>query len=103
MTEHLAEPLTLATLAAQASMSTRTLSRRFRAQTGTTPLRWLINQRLHRARELLETTDLSVDQIAAAAGFGSPVILRQHFARVLSTTPSRYRRTFARSTEDAAG
>lgn len=95
MTAHLAEPLTLATLAAEASMSTRTLSRRFRAQTGTTPLQWLINQRLHRARELLETTELGIDQIAAATGFGSALVLRQHFTRVLSTTPTRYRRTFA--------
>ncbi|ADB35345.1 transcriptional regulator, AraC family [Kribbella flavida DSM 17836] len=96
MTVHLAEPLTLTSIAAQASMSTRTLSRRFRARTGTTPLQWLTTQRLHRARELLETTDLGIDQIASASGFGSALVLRQHFARSLSTTPSRYRRAFAR-------
>ncbi|TDO43176.1 transcriptional regulator GlxA family with amidase domain [Kribbella sp. VKM Ac-2527] len=94
MTEHLTEPLTLATIAAQASLSTRSLSRRFRDQIGTTPLQWLIRARLARAQELLETTDLNIAQVAAAAGFGSPLLLRQHFTRTLNTTPTNYRRTF---------
>lgn len=95
MHEHLTEPLTLASIAEHAAMSTRTLSRQFRAQTGSTPLQWLIRLRVHRAQELLETTDLAIDQIATACGFGSPVLLRQHFAKTLTTTPTAYRRTFA--------
>ncbi|WP_343975796.1 GlxA family transcriptional regulator [Kribbella koreensis] len=95
MQENLAEPLSLASIAAQASMSTRTLSRQFRAQTGSTPLQWLIRQRITRAQELLETTGLTIDQIATSCGFGSPLLLRQHFAKTLATTPTAYRRTFA--------
>ncbi|WP_238158266.1 helix-turn-helix domain-containing protein [Kribbella voronezhensis] len=59
------------------------------------PLQWLIRLRIHRAQELLETTELTVDQIATASGFGSPVLLRQHFTKTLATTPTAYRRTFA--------
>ncbi|WP_112248187.1 GlxA family transcriptional regulator [Kribbella monticola] len=95
MQKQLTEPLTLASIAGQAAMSTRTLSRQFRAQTGSTPLQWLIRLRVHRAQELLETTQLTVDQIATASGFGSPVLLRQHFTKMLATTPTAYRRTFA--------
>ncbi|MEV6410646.1 helix-turn-helix domain-containing protein [Kribbella sp. NPDC051718] len=95
MQEHLAEPLSLASIAAHASMSTRTLSRQFRAQTGSTPLQWLIRLRIDRAQELLETTDLTIDQIATTCGFGSPLLLRQHFTKALATTPTAYRRTFA--------
>ncbi|MDX6264006.1 MAG: AraC family transcriptional regulator, transcriptional activator FtrA [Kribbellaceae bacterium] len=95
MQEHLAEPLSLASIAAHASMSTRTLSRQFRAQTGSTPLQWLIRLRINRAQELLETTDLTIDQIATACGFGRPLLLRQHFTKTLATTPTAYRRTFA--------
>ncbi|WP_405062386.1 helix-turn-helix domain-containing protein [Kribbella sp. NBC_01505] len=94
MRDHLAEPLTLDAIAVRASMSTRTLSRQFRAQTGTTPLQWLIRQRLTLAQELLETTKLTVDQIATAAGFGTAVLLRQHFTKAFATTPTGYRRTF---------
>ncbi|WP_328329837.1 helix-turn-helix domain-containing protein [Kribbella sp. NBC_00382] len=95
MQEHLDEPLSLASIAAQAAMSTRTLSRQFRAQTGSTPLQWLIRLRINRAQELLETTDLTIDQIATTCGFGSPLLLRQHFTKTLATTPTAYRRTFA--------
>jgi transcriptional regulator GlxA family with amidase domain len=95
MQDHLTEPLTLASIATQASMSTRTLSRQFRAQTGSTPLQWLIRLRVNRAQELLETTDLTIDQIATASGFGSPLLLRQHFTKALATTPTAYRRTFS--------
>jgi transcriptional regulator GlxA family with amidase domain len=97
MHEHLTEPLTLTHIATHAAMSTRTLSRQFRAQTGSTPLQWLIRLRVHRAQDLLETTVLTVDQIATATGFGSPVLLRQHFTKTLATTPTAYRRTFART------
>lgn len=94
MQAHLAEPLTLADIAGHASVSTRSLSRRFRDQTGTTPLQWLIRLRLHRAQELLETTGLSVEQVATAAGFGTAVLMRQHFARALGVSPQAYRRSF---------
>lgn len=94
MRDHLAEPLTLTTIAAHAAMSPRTLSRQFRAQTGTTPLQWLIRQRLTRAQELLETTELTVTQVATATGFTTPVLLRQHFTKTFATTPTAYRRAF---------
>lgn len=94
MQDNLGTPMTIGDIAAKAKMSTRNLSRRFRAETGTTPLRWLLDQRLQRARELLETTDLPVERIARAAGFGSIETLRHHFARHLSTTPRSYRTNF---------
>ena len=96
MEAHLDEPLTLATIAAEASVSTRTLSRQFRDQTGESPLQWLIRLRVHRAQELLEATNLGVEQVAAACGFGTSVVLRQHFAKTLGTSPTAYRRTFGR-------
>jgi len=83
--------LTLADIARQAAMSTRTLSRRFREQTGSTPLQWLNQARLRRARYLLETTDFSVEQIAGQVGFGSPNILRDHFRRFFGSSPQAYR------------
>jgi transcriptional regulator GlxA family with amidase domain len=94
MRENLNHPLDLADIANRASMSPRTLNRRFKAQTGTTPIQWLIRQRLIRARTLLETTTLPVEDIAGRSGFGSAIALRQHFARALSTSPQAYRRTF---------
>jgi AraC family transcriptional activator FtrA len=92
--ERLAEPLTVEAMARHANTSVRHFARRFRAETGTTPLRWLTLQRVLLARRLLETTDLSVQQIAARAGFGSPLSLRQHFERETMVTPVAYRRTF---------
>jgi AraC family transcriptional activator FtrA len=92
--EHLGEPLTVDVLARRANASVRHFSRRFRAETGTTPLQWLVQQRVLLARGLLETTELSVAQIAARAGFGSPLSLRQHFERETLVTPAAYRRTF---------
>jgi transcriptional regulator GlxA family with amidase domain len=93
--EHLTEPLDVATLAARGSVSPRTFARRFVAETGTTPLKWLHNQRVLEARRLLEHTDLSIEQVAARAGFGSAPSLREHFRRATRTTPTAYRRTFA--------
>lgn len=87
-------PLTIAELASRAGMSTRTFGRRFTAEVGVTPLKWLNQQRLARARELLETTDLGVDTVADRSGLGSADSLRQHFHRALATTPAAYRRTF---------
>ena len=86
--------LTLRDIAAEARLSTRTLSRRFREQTGTTPLQWLHRSRLRRAQHLLETTAHPVDRIAADAGFGSPTTFRDRFKALVGTTPQAYRRAF---------
>lgn len=86
--------LTLADLAVQAGLSTRTLSRHFREQTGTTPLHWLNQHRIRRAQALLETTDCAVEQIASRVGFGSPTTFRERFKDSVGTTPQVYRRTF---------
>jgi transcriptional regulator GlxA family with amidase domain len=88
-------PLTVADLAVRACCGERTLSRRFIAETGQTPKQWLITARLQRARELLETSDLPVERVAADSGFPSAGALRDCFATALSTTPTAYRRTFA--------
>ncbi|MDV8148933.1 GlxA family transcriptional regulator [Arthrobacter sp. B10-11] len=91
---HLAQPLTIDYLAARTHLSRRTFVRAFRAATGTTPAAWIRARRLDAARRLLETTDLSIDQISADCGFGNAVTLRQNFAAAFSTTPTEYRRRF---------
>lgn len=91
---HLAEPLTVDDLAARALMSPRTFARRFKAATATTPHRWLLEQRLLLAEQLLEDTDLPIDHVAARCGLGSPDTLRHHFALRRRTSPITYRRTF---------
>ncbi|MDQ0139038.1 GlxA family transcriptional regulator [Cupriavidus necator] len=91
---HLAEPLTLDTLAEKAGMSRRNFTRRFKAKTGTTVTQWLLNHRLTAARRLLETTDKGVELVAALVGFGSAVSLRQHFTQALAVSPSAYRKQF---------
>ncbi|TDU02971.1 AraC family transcriptional regulator with amidase-like domain [Streptomyces sp. 846.5] len=88
-TEH-----TVASLARRAQLSTRTLARRFAAETGTTPQRWLASQRVSHARRLLEDTGWGVDEIARICGFGSAALLRHHFRRAVGVTPMDYRRTF---------
>ncbi|WP_405652854.1 MULTISPECIES: GlxA family transcriptional regulator [unclassified Streptomyces] len=90
----LAEPLTLAELAAHDAVSVRTYSRRFREETGLTPIQWLTQRRVDRARELLEQTDHTVDRIATEAGFGTGASLRQHFQAGLGVSPGAYRSTF---------
>ncbi|MEU7167587.1 helix-turn-helix domain-containing protein [Streptomyces morookaense] len=97
MERNLHRPLTLADIARHAAMSIRSLNRHFRAQTGTTPLQWLLRARLHRAQQLLETTGLAIDQVADRAGFGTPATLRHHFHRLTGTTPQAYRAAFAPS------
>ncbi|MEV0942111.1 helix-turn-helix domain-containing protein [Micromonospora wenchangensis] len=92
--EHAAEALTVADIARHAGLGTRTLTRRFREQTGTTPLAWLQSRRLNLARRLLETTDLPVPAVAERSGHGSATALRAHFQRILHTSPDRYRRGF---------
>lgn len=88
------EPLTLELLAQHAAVSTRTFTRRFLKETGYTPMQWVVRARIDSARELLERSEYSVEQIAAAVGLGTGANLRQHFQRILGTTPADYRRTF---------
>lgn len=88
-------PLTVTDLARHARTAPRTFARNFTASTGTTPAQWLIRQRIIEAQRLLETTDLPVEQVAARCGFGTATMLRRHFARLVGTAPSAYRRTFA--------
>ncbi len=92
--ERLAEPLDVAAMARHAAVSPRTFARRFREETGTTPLRWLLAQRVLEARRLLEDSDLPVEDVAWRAGFGSAASLREHFRRATATTPTAYRRSF---------
>jgi transcriptional regulator GlxA family with amidase domain len=92
--DNLAQELTLAALAARSGMSERTFSRRFREQTGTTPLQWLLRTRVRRAQYLLENSDHPVERIARQAGFGSPTSFRERFRRVVGTTPQAYRAAF---------
>ena len=91
----LGAPITVAQMAARARMSPRTFHRRFLALTGRTPLVWLHQQRIERTKELLETTGLTVDEIAARVGLGTAANLRTHFRRATSIAPSRHRRLFA--------
>lgn len=93
---HLDDPLTLESLARHAAVSPRTFSRRFLEDSGYTPMEWVLRARIDVARELLERSERSVEQIAADVGLGSGANLRRHFHRVLRTTPSEYRRTFSR-------
>ena len=90
----LGEPIDLAAMARQATMSVRTFTRRFREETGLSPAQWLARQRVEHARLLLETTDLGVDEVARRSGFGTAVSLRQHLHAAVGVAPLAYRRTF---------
>jgi transcriptional regulator GlxA family with amidase domain len=92
--DHLDRPLDLGTLAGHARMSLRTFTRRFREETGMSPGRWLVRQRVELARHLLEGTDLPIDRVAARAGFGTAASLRQHLHAAVGVSPAAYRRTF---------
>ena len=92
--ERLREPLGLADLARHAQMSVRTFTRRFRAEVGMSPNRWITQQRVDYARGLLERSDLPVESIAFESGFGSATALRQHFQAAVGVAPTAYRRTF---------
>ncbi len=92
--EHLDQPMTIEGLAARLHTTPRTLIRRFHAATGTSPLQWLLAQRVQRARELLESSDEPMSRIARACGLGSEVNLRHHFARLVGLPPTQYRRAF---------
>ncbi|MFF4258112.1 GlxA family transcriptional regulator [Streptomyces sp. NPDC001663] len=93
---NLDKPLTLTDLARHAGVSVRTLTRRFHAESGVSPLQWLLHQRIERARELLETTTLPMDRLARACGLGTADSLRTHVVRRTGLTPSAYRAQFSR-------
>ncbi|MFJ1953940.1 GlxA family transcriptional regulator [Streptomyces microflavus] len=92
-------PIQLRDMARQESMSVRTFTRRFREEVGASPGQWLAQQRVERARHLLETSDLSIDQVARDAGFGTATSLRQHLQAALGVPPTVYRRTFRASAD----
>jgi transcriptional regulator GlxA family with amidase domain len=89
--------LSLDELAARALMSRRSFVRHFKAATGATPHAWLLSQRLHRAEELLETTDLPIEQVADRVGYRSAAVFREQFAHRRGVAPRDYRRTFTRA------
>jgi transcriptional regulator GlxA family with amidase domain len=101
--ERLGQPLDVATMARHAGVSPRTFARRFRDETGTTPLQWLLDQRVLEARRLLESSDLPVETVAWQAGFGTSASLRDHFRRATATSPSAYRRAFQPPSAPYAG
>lgn len=94
ITAHLDQPLTVADLAARAHLSERHLARRFRAETGQSPLQWMVHQRVLAARRLLETTDLPLEAIAQRTGLGTASTLRRHLHHTIGITPSTYRQAF---------
>jgi len=91
----LGQALQVEDLARHACMSPRTFARRFRAETGTTPHRWLTHQRVLEAQRQLEKTDAAIDEIAGAVGLQTAATLRHHFSRALGTSPTAYRRQFS--------
>jgi AraC family transcriptional activator FtrA len=91
------KPLSIANLARLAAMSERTFMRRFRAATGMTPGEWITRARVDRARELLESSALPMDQVAVRAGLGTSATLRHHFRRKVGVSPAEYRKRFSRS------
>jgi transcriptional regulator GlxA family with amidase domain len=92
--ERLEQPLDVAAMARHAGVSPRTFARRFRTETGTTPLQWLLRRRVLAARRLLESSELPVEDVAWRCGFGTAASLREHFRRATATTPTAYRRSF---------
>jgi len=99
---HLNQPITVERLARRAHLSSRSYLRRFRQSTGTSPIRWLIGERLQASLPLLEKAELSIEEVAAAVGFDAAVTYRHHFARAMRTTPSAYRRAFRGSQQAGA-
>ncbi|GAA4388952.1 transcriptional regulator FtrA [Actinomadura verrucosospora] len=92
--DHLAEPITVGRMAQQACLAPRTFLRRFQRRTGTSPLRWVVGQRVLAALPLLEQGGAPIEEVGAAVGFESPATFRHHFTRAMRTSPSAYRRTF---------
>lgn len=99
MVANLGKPVDVDGLASRASLSPRTFARRFREQTGATPMNWLLSARVRRAQELLETSDASIERIASIVGFEAPVTFRARFKRIVGVNPMTYRQRFA----DVAG
>jgi transcriptional regulator, AraC family with amidase-like domain len=93
---HLTVSHSVDSLARRVGMSQRTFLRRFEAATGTTPARWLLNERLLRAKDYLESSRLSIDSIAEQTGFGQAATLRHHFRQQFALSPAQYRKQFAR-------
>ena len=91
---HIEEGLPVERLAAQAGMSKRTLARHFTEATGTSPADWIISLRVSRAKELLETTSRTIEEIATHCGFGSAPTLRHHFRERVRISPVAYRAHF---------
>ena len=94
--DHLSDPLTVSVLARAARMSDRSYLRHFTARNGTSPMRWVVTQRIAASLALLEAPEGSVEEIAAAVGFESAATFRHHFGRVMRTSPTAYRRSFGR-------
>jgi AraC family transcriptional regulator, transcriptional activator FtrA len=92
--DHLAEPIAVADLARAANMSQRSYIRHFQKAVGTSPLRWVLSQRVAAARPLLETGDTPVEGVGTAVGFADPATFRHHFRRLVGTSPAAYRRAF---------
>jgi AraC family transcriptional activator FtrA len=92
--ERLAKPVTVGAPAWEAQMSERSYLRHFTKATGSSPMRWLISQRVRASLPLLENSPASVREISTAIGFESPVTYRHHFSRIMRTSPSVYRRGF---------
>ncbi|GGB96131.1 AraC family transcriptional regulator [Marinobacterium zhoushanense] len=103
MREHLSQLHRIDTLAARAGMSRRTFTRQFHKATGTTLVKWLVNERIQRSRELLETTSLSVEQIAERVGFQTATSFRQHFRQHHRISPSAWRKAFGQERLDTTG
>jgi transcriptional regulator GlxA family with amidase domain len=95
MLENITVEHPISALARRAVMSERTFARRFVAETGTTPHKWLSMQRVLHARNLLEETDLGIESVATRSGFGTAALLRHHFRRIVGVAPQDYRRTFS--------
>lgn len=100
---HLPEPITLARLAGQAHMSARSYARHFVQEYGTSPIRWLTQQRISAALPLLERSDMPVDQVARGCGFDNAATFRIHFLRAMHTSPTGYRRAFRQATPRTPG
>jgi AraC family transcriptional activator FtrA len=95
--DNLARPIGVADLARVANLSQRSFIRHFKRQTGTSPLRWVISQRVAASLPMLESTTAPVEEVGAAVGFESPVTFRHHFTKVMRTSPSAYRKAFSRT------